>query len=120
MKAVKKIPALKKEHFQQWADQIIEEYKLTEKTSLEIIIEKVAVFFDALFKNYQISFTDTHPDGIFPFAINRLDRKPKYADEAFYDELFTVENHIHWTYVFVLSKLYKDKECPMDTAECPY
>ena len=115
-----KIPELKKELFEKWADQIISIYKIKESETLENITEYVAEFFDKLFTNYQISFSDLHPDGIFPFAINRLDKKPQYADEEFYDELFKVENHIRWTYTFVLTKLYRDKECPFDTAECPY
>ncbi|MFW9922627.1 MAG: hypothetical protein ACFFDW_04970 [Candidatus Thorarchaeota archaeon] len=120
MKSIKEIPELKKELFNKWADEILTKYKIKENETLENITEYVAEFFDELFTNYQISFTDLHPDGIFPFAINRLDRKPSYADEEFFDELFKVENHIRWTYTIVLTKLYREKECPFDQAECPY
>ncbi|NHJ46993.1 MAG: hypothetical protein FK733_04315 [Asgard group archaeon] len=120
MKELTIIPELKKEQFDKWADEIIKEFKVKQDESLENITEYIAEFFDSLFKNYQISFTDIHPDGIFPFAINRLDKKPGYADEQFYDELFKVENHLRWTYSQVLTKLYRDKECPYDSAECPY
>ncbi len=117
---ITKIPELKKKQFSKWADEIIKQYKISEEETLENITEYVAEFFDKTFKNYQISFTDLHPDGIFPFAINRLDKKPGYADEQFYDELFKVENHIRWTYTYVLTKLFREKECPFDTADCPY
>ena len=120
MDAITKIPELKKAQFDKWADEIIKEYKIDSETTLENITESVAEFFDHLFKNYQISFTDLHPDGIFPFNINRIDKKPSYADEEFYDELFKVENHIRWTYTSVLTKLYREQECPFDTLECPY
>jgi hypothetical protein len=120
MVEITKIPELKKEQFNKWADDIIKHFNISEEETLENITEYVAEFFDKLFKNYQISFTDLHPDGIFPFAINRVDKKPEYADEQFYDELFKVENHLRWTYTQVLTKLYREKECPFDTAECPY
>ncbi|MHA1504484.1 MAG: hypothetical protein ACTSPT_04745 [Candidatus Heimdallarchaeota archaeon] len=120
MPELEKIPDLKKATFDKWADEIIAKYKIKDDTNLEIITDDVAKFFDKLFKNYQISFTDLHPDGIFPFAINKTDRKPGYADEEFYDELFKVENHLRWTYTIVLTKLYRDKECPFDTIDCPY
>ena len=120
MKQIEKIPELLKPTFDKWAAEIITKYKIKETETLENITEYVAEFFDKLFKNYQISFTDLHPDGIFPFAINRLDRKPSYADEEFYDELFKVENHLRWTYTSVLTKLYREKECPFDQTECPY
>ena len=102
------------------SDEIIKQYNIKDDETLENITEYVAEFFDALFKNYQISFTDLHPDGIFPFAINRTDKKPGYADEEFYDELFKVENHMRWTYSQVLTNLYREKECIDDIAECPY
>ncbi len=120
MTEIEKIPELKKETFDKWADEIIAEYKIKTDTNLEIITDNVATFFNKLFKNYQISFTDLHPDGIFPFAINKTDRKPGYADEEFYDEVFKVENHLRWTYTIILTKLYRDKECPFDTVDCPY
>ncbi|NHJ05112.1 MAG: hypothetical protein EAX90_09825 [Candidatus Heimdallarchaeota archaeon] len=120
MKVLTKIPELKKETFDNWADEIIKKFQIKETETLENITEYVAEFFDKLFVNYQISFADLHPNGIFPFAINRLDKKPTYADEEFYDELFKVENHLRWTYTSVLTKLYREKECPFDKAECPY
>ena len=120
MNPITKIPELKKETFDNWADQIIEKYNIRDTETLENITNNVAEFFNELFKNYRISFIDLHPDGIFPFAINRTDRKPGYADEEFYDELFKVENHLRWTYTSVLTKLYREKECPFDQAECPY
>lgn len=116
----KNIPELEKKQFEQWAQEIIKKYSLTDKATLENITQQVAVFFDDLFEDYQISFTDLHPDGIFPFAIENSKKKPGYADEQFFDELFKVENHIHWTYVSVLTKLYKTRQCPYNLAECPY
>ncbi|MBK5113609.1 MAG: hypothetical protein KGD59_10645 [Candidatus Heimdallarchaeota archaeon] len=120
MKAIIDIPKLKKVQFEEWAKKILDQYEIKDNETLENITQYVAEFFDKLFKNYQVSFVDLHPDGIFPFAINRLDKKPGYADEEFYDELFKVENHIRWTYTQVLTLLYREKECPFDTAECPY
>lgn len=120
MNAIKEIPELKKARFDEWAEEIIKQYQIKEDETLENISQYIAEFFDKLFENYQVSFVDLHPDGIFPFAINHLDKKPGYADEEFYDELFKVENHIRWTYTLVLTLLYREKECPFDTLECPY
>ncbi|MHA1212788.1 MAG: hypothetical protein ACTSSH_10035 [Candidatus Heimdallarchaeota archaeon] len=120
MDELTEIPELKKEQFEKWADEIIAGNSLNDKETLENITESVAEFFNKLFKNYQISFSDLHPDGIFPFAINRLDKKPSYADEEFYDEFYKVENHMRWTYSFVLTKLYRERECLDNTAECPF
>jgi len=120
LKKITKIPELKKKTFDKWADEIIEKYSIKESETLENITEYVAQFFDNLFVNYKISFVDLHPDGIFPFAIGRIDKKPGYADEEFYDELFKVENHLRWTYTFVLTKLFREKDCPFDQTECPY
>ncbi len=120
MNKLSTIPELKKELFEKWADQIIQDYKIKETETLENITEYVAEFFDKLFTNYQISFFDLHPDGIFPFTIDRLDKKPQYADEIYYNELFKVENHLRWTYSMVLSKLYRANECKDAIVECPY
>ncbi len=120
MSEITEIPELKKEIFDKWADEILSSYNISDNETLENITHYVAEFFNKLFKNYQISFADLHPDGIFPFAINRLDKKPSYADEEFYEELFKVENHLRWTYTSVLTKLYRERECPFDTVECPY
>ena len=120
LKSVKEIPKLEKKRFEKWAGEIIEKYFIKETETLENVTEYIAKFFDELFVNYKITFSDIHPDGIFPFAINRLDKKPGYADEEFFDELFVVENHLRWTYTMVLTKLFRERECPYDTAECPY
>ncbi|MBD3190149.1 MAG: hypothetical protein GF308_05880 [Candidatus Heimdallarchaeota archaeon] len=122
MRSVKKIPKLKKEHFERWADEIIKQYSLTEDTSLADITESVAKFFDQYFENYEVSAMDPQTDGIFPFSFEKKGTKPPvYGDEKFWvDEVFEVENHIHWTYVTLLTKLNREKECPFDTAECPY
>ena len=115
-----KIPELKKELFDKWAEEIIKKYNIKGNETLENITGTVAEFFNSLFKNYQISFTDLHPEVVFPFAINRLDKKPVYADEEFYEELFKVENHIRWTYTMVLTKLYREIECPLNSTTCLY
>jgi len=120
LKQLEKIPELRKELFEKWAEQIIQSYKIKDDETLENITESVAEFFDLLFKYYTIKFTDLHPNGIFPFEITP-DSKPKfYADEDYFNELFKVENHLRWTYTILLQKLYREKECPFDTAECPY
>jgi hypothetical protein len=120
MTKIKKIPELKKATFEKWADEIIAKYDIKTTTPLENITNDVGIYFNNLFKNYQISSHGIRPDGIFPFSIKRIDRKPSYADEEFFDEMFVVENHLRWTYTIILTKLFRDKECPFDSIECPY
>jgi hypothetical protein len=114
------IPELTKETFDNWAKQIIEKNSLTTKSILENIAQSVADFFDELFVGYEISFTDLHPNKLFPFSIGKKGGKPIYGDEQFYDEFYKVQNHIYWTFVRVLEIIYQDRECPYDTLECPY
>ena len=120
MKVLVKIPELKKATFDKWAEEIITNYEIKTVTPLDVLTKDIADFFNKLFKNYEVSSYGTRPDGIFPFSVNRTDRKPGYADEAFYEELFIVENHLRWTYTSILTKLFRDKECPFDSVECPY
>ena len=122
MQPTKEIPELTKELFEKWADEIIRNNQLTSETALEVVLEKIAEFFNILFEDYEISFVDLHPDGIFPFSFEkRGGKKASYGDEKFWvDEVFKVENHLHWTYVYVLTKLNRNKECPNNTLDCPY
>jgi len=120
LKSLDRIPELHKDTFIKWAEEIIQTYQIKEDETLENITASVAEFFNRLFNNFEIAFSDLHPDGLFPFEITPKTKPQFYADEQFYDELFRVENHLRWTYTLVLKKLYREKECPFDTAECPY
>ncbi len=105
-----KEPNFREEAFKFWGKKISSYYKITKKTSVEDIINSVIRFFNLLFPNYYIYYSESSRQNQLPIYIKR-----KTGDTLMYlSETDKIRRIMYATYYKILEELKRGKENPKD------
>lgn len=105
-----KEPNFREEAFKFWAKKISNYYKINKKTSVEDIINSVIRFFNLLFPNYYIYYSESSRQNQLPIYIKR-----KMEDTLLYlPETDKIRRIMYSTYYKILEELRRGKEYPKD------